>query len=112
VLKAEGARFNMTFTPVPADADLRTALPTDANYLYAEVPGETEGSIVRLLHVSTGDRDERGRPAIPMQFGRDIAARLLLMPERAHWKACALSKADETVAADRFKAAFAKHSPF
>src|SRR5690242_18845349 len=94
VLKAECARLNMTFTPVPPDADLRTTLPSDANYLYAEVPGESEGTIVRLLHSNTIDRDERCRPSIRLQFGRDIAARLLLMPERAHWKACAVSKAD------------------
>ncbi|CAM9738389.1 unnamed protein product, partial [Discosporangium mesarthrocarpum] len=42
----------------------------------------------------------------PLQFGRDVAARLLSMPERAHWRDCALSKDREAAQADSFKDSF------
>lgn len=43
---------------------------------------------------------------MPLQFGRDVAARLLSMPERAHWRDCALPKPKEILQADIFKEAF------
>lgn len=41
-----------------------------------------------------------------MQFGRDVAARLLSMPERAHWRDCALQKDKEIIQAETFKKNF------
>ena len=46
------------------------------------------------------------RRTVPLQFGRDVAARLLSMPERAHWRDCALPKPKEILQADIFKGAF------
>lgn len=46
------------------------------------------------------------RRSVPLQFGRDVAARLLSMPERAHWRDCALPKAKEILQAEIFKEAF------
>ncbi|CAN0441788.1 unnamed protein product, partial [Scytosiphon promiscuus] len=54
-----------------------------------------------------GNTDSRGnRRNVPLQFGRDVAARLLSMPERAHWRDCALPKPKEILQADIFKEAF------
>eukprot|EP00658_Telonema_sp_P-2_P048894 TRINITY_DN3718_c0_g1_i1.p1 TRINITY_DN3718_c0_g1~~TRINITY_DN3718_c0_g1_i1.p1 ORF type:complete len:366 (-),score=84.95 TRINITY_DN3718_c0_g1_i1:453-1550(-) len=49
---------------------------------------------------------------IPMQLGREVLADLLGFPERANWKSCAQSQAEEKRAADSFKEAFAKYDPF
>lgn len=43
---------------------------------------------------------------MPLQFGRDVAARLLSMPERARWRDCVLPKPKEILQADIFKDAF------
>jgi Protein similar to CwfJ C-terminus 2 len=49
--------------------------------------------------------------SVPLQFGRDVAARLLMMPDRAHWKACVLNKAEETELTSAFGNAFAPFNP-
>eukprot|EP00897_Mesotaenium_endlicherianum_P011003 jgi/Mesen1/9931/ME000070S09221 len=65
------------------------------NYLCVELP---EGGA--LMHaVAPGER-------LPMQFGREVAAELLKMPERGDWKACKVSVEEETKIVEDFKALF------
>jgi hypothetical protein len=52
-----------------------------------------------------------GGGRIPVQFGREVLAALMGQPERAHWKACAQTQAQEEAAADAFKAHFAPFDP-
>ncbi|EKX45757.1 hypothetical protein GUITHDRAFT_108214 [Guillardia theta CCMP2712] len=42
----------------------------------------------------------------PLNFAREVVARLLGMPERADWKDCALSIEDEKRMAENFKKLF------
>ncbi|CAM9931391.1 unnamed protein product [Ectocarpus sp. 6 AP-2014] len=108
LMRSEGTRHGMTFQEVPDDADLRATLK-DGSYFYAELPGDVVGSRVRLIHrvAEGGNIDARGnRRHVPLQFGRDVAAKLLSMPERAHWRDCSLPKAKEILQADIFKEAF------
>ncbi|CAM9607667.1 unnamed protein product [Scytosiphon promiscuus] len=108
LMRSEGIRHGMTFDVVSDEADLRATLK-EGQYFYAELPGDVVGSKVRLLHrvAEGGNTDSRGnRRNVPLQFGRDVAARLLSMPERAHWRDCALPKPKEILQADIFKEAF------
>ncbi|CAM9534173.1 unnamed protein product [Chrysoparadoxa australica] len=105
VLMAEARRANAQFEEVDDGADLAVLL-SEGQYFYAEMPGVDPGSTCRMLYkIPEGARGRDSR-ALPLQFGRDVAASLLGMPERAHWKACAISKEQETDAAETFKEAF------
>lgn len=66
-----------------------------APYFYVELPnGE------KLLH--------RIRRHFPLQFGREVLASppLLDLPEKIDWKACTLSKEEETHLVQDFRTAF------
>jgi len=101
LLKTEGMRWNISFEELDKSADLKKEL-SETEYFYAEVPGETKGDTNR--YICRGNSSQ-----LPMQFGRDVAARLLLMPERAQWKAC---KNDETEEIELTKDFRAKYAPF
>lgn len=115
LLKSEGRRFNMTFEELPATADLSEAL-AEGSYFFAEVPGDEVGSIVRLIcRVDEEEVKKQNlllppgrapRTGVPLEFGRDVASRLLLAPEKAHWKTCSVSKKEEEAQAEKFKAVF------
>ena len=72
------------------------------------------GSRVFLLDVYCGDTGAKSRLACvqpkdsadrfaPLHFGRDLLARALGQPHKAHWKACERAKADETELCEKFK---------
>lgn len=78
--------------------------PGEDHYFAVEIwssrKGET-GRPLRLMHRSApGSR-------VAVQFGREVLAQVLGSPERAHWKACQVSKEEEAAATDAFKDAFA-----
>ena len=61
---------------------------------------------MRLLYRSPPPKEGSRGDRIPVQFGREVIARLLKVPERAHWKACVKSKEMETTIAESFKDKF------
>jgi hypothetical protein len=106
LIKSEARRLGMTLDTIKNDQDLQQALGKGTEqYFYAEVPGASPGDIVRLVHFIPRE----GKRSIPLQFGRDVAAKLLMMPERVHWKACTLPKEEETRLAESFKGKLQSH---
>eukprot|EP00250_Pteridium_aquilinum_P012486 c20756_g3_i1 orf=573-2408(-) len=74
---------------------LQNHLQGEKNYFFVELP---EGTI--LVHVLDS------RDSIPVQFGREVCARVLGVPERSDWRACKLSKDEERAMAEKFKEDF------
>jgi Protein similar to CwfJ C-terminus 2 len=64
------------------------------------------------IYNNRGSSEASSKSSVPLQFGRDVAARLLMMPDRAHWKACVLNKAEETELTSNFNDAFAPFNPY
>lgn len=88
----------------PADGGemeaLKTVIGGDVNYFSVELP---DGRV--LAHpLSAGEK-------IPMQFGREVLADLLEMPERGDWKVCRIGKDEETAMVEDFKDKFQKFDP-
>ncbi|XP_073395911.1 zinc finger CCCH domain-containing protein 64 isoform X2 [Physcomitrium patens] len=48
---------------------------------------------------------------LPMQFGREVLAKILGTPERGDWKQCKLDVSEETALADQFKEQFQEFDP-
>ncbi|KAG6769985.1 hypothetical protein POTOM_025652 [Populus tomentosa] len=79
---------------------LRTQFDRNYSFFYVEL---TEGTI--LSH--SVEENEN----FPAQFGREVLAGLLNMPERADWRNCALGKDEETKMAEEFKKQFEEMDP-
>uniref|UniRef100_A0A2P2JC73 Uncharacterized protein MANES_03G034200 n=2 Tax=Rhizophora mucronata TaxID=61149 RepID=A0A2P2JC73_RHIMU len=79
---------------------LRTQFDRDHGFFYVELPG---GTILSCLV----EENER----FPIQFGREVLAGLLKMPERADWRSCMLNKEEETKIAEEFKGRFEEFDP-
>lgn len=91
--------FELQHLPkVAGDAAAREQLKAavgEGEYFVAVLP---DGS--RLVHpIAYGER-------FPLNYGREVLAELAGVPQRADWKACAASKAEEEARTERFKAAF------
>jgi len=52
-----------------------------------------------------------GGGRVPVQFGREVLAELMGMPERGHWKACVQTQEEEEAATEAFKTAFGPYDP-
>lgn len=70
-------------------------------FFYAEIPGKGN-KFKRFL----GNADEN--TFLPVQFGREILASTMNNPKLSHWKACVLSKEEETETGLKFKESFSK----
>uniref|UniRef100_A0A6V7QTD5 C3H1-type domain-containing protein n=1 Tax=Ananas comosus var. bracteatus TaxID=296719 RepID=A0A6V7QTD5_ANACO len=79
---------------------LRSQFDGKSSLFYVELP---EGKI--LLH--RVDDNEK----FPVQFGREVLAGLLRMPDRADWRNCKVTKEDEMTMVDGFKEGFRKFDP-
>ncbi|XP_077210605.1 cwfJ-like family protein / zinc finger (CCCH-type) family protein isoform X1 [Tasmannia lanceolata] len=79
---------------------LRSKFDEKSSFFYAELP---EGTI---LSYSVEDKEK-----FPVQFGREVLASLLNVPDRADWRNCKLSKEDETQMAEHFKKRFEEFDP-
>eukprot|EP00262_Sarcandra_glabra_P004851 TRINITY_DN16090_c0_g1_i1.p1 TRINITY_DN16090_c0_g1~~TRINITY_DN16090_c0_g1_i1.p1 ORF type:complete len:435 (-),score=66.37 TRINITY_DN16090_c0_g1_i1:58-1362(-) len=79
---------------------LRTQLDKTIGFFYVELP---EGTI--LSH-SVEDKEK-----FPVQFGREVLAGLLNMPDRVDWRNCKLSKEEEMQMAEGFKKRFEEFDP-
>ena len=90
-----GLAFEEVGAAAPAEA-LRGA----GQYLYVELPRPGGGAgTVRLLHrVPEGSKRK-----LPLHFGRMVAAAAMGNVDRAHWKACVVSEAQETAQAAKLK---------
>ncbi|KAK9101307.1 hypothetical protein Scep_024737 [Stephania cephalantha] len=79
---------------------LKEKLDSGLSFFYAELP---EG---KILSHSVDDNEK-----FPVQFGREVLAGLLGMPDRADWRACSVSKEEETQMAEDFKKRFKEFDP-
>ncbi|KAM7515640.1 hypothetical protein LguiA_005223 [Lonicera macranthoides] len=79
---------------------LRMQFDRQCSLFYVELPG---GTI--LLHAV------KENEKFPVQFGREVLAGLLNMPDRADWKNCKLSKEEETKMVEKFKNDFEEYDP-
>lgn len=71
-----------------------------SGFFYAELP---DGTIMG----HTIDENEN----FPVQFGREVMAGLLKMPDRADWRNCKLSKDEEVKLVEAFKSQFKSFDP-
>ncbi|CAN1799228.1 Zinc finger CCCH domain-containing protein 64 [Linum perenne] len=79
---------------------LRTQFDENSSFFYAEVPDGT------ILTHSVEENEN-----FPAQFGREVLAGLLNMPDRADWRNCSLTKEEETIAVEEFKKGFKELDP-
>lgn len=90
--------FEMKQLPPATGEAARAALKEavgEGEYFVALLP---DGS--RLVHpIAFGER-------FPLSFGREVLAGLVGAPEKADWKNCAVSPAEETARCEVFKEAF------
>lgn len=97
---AAAAGFQLKRIPAAAGTEesARKALRDvvgEGEYFQAILP---DGS--RLVHpIAYGERH-------PLNFGREVLAKLVGQPERADWKACAVAVDEERARTERFKAKF------
>ena len=77
------------------------------HYYYIECwsGGSTTAPSSRHIHTTAPG----GR--MPVQYGRQVIARVMGAPEKGHWKACEVSKDQETTLAATFKQNFTKYDP-
>eukprot|EP00794_Sanderia_malayensis_P016735 gene16735-18431_t len=95
---AYGQLQNLELNEIPEEEDLQQILSETTPYFMAEFDnGE------RLLH--------RVKSKMPLQFGREVLAspELLNMPERVDWKACKVSKDEETSMTVNFRKKFSPY---
>ncbi|GAB6026563.1 hypothetical protein CHUAL_012979 [Chamberlinius hualienensis] len=86
---------SLTLNEIPAYTDLKQIVQPAVPYFYVELPkGE------KLFH--------RIKGSFPLQFGREVLASppLLNVPDRVDWRACPLSKEEETRLCNTFRKAF------
>ncbi|KAK4053130.1 hypothetical protein OIV83_001865 [Microbotryomycetes sp. JL201] len=94
VFKDEGSKQGITFEIVDSLEALKQDGITD-NYFRVDLP---DGRL--MIHKI------QPRTPFSLQFGRNTVAVLLGMPDRADWKSCTLSEAQEKNDCAKFKAAF------
>lgn len=68
-------------------------------YVYIDLPTSSTTSKKLCAHVSE---------TFSIQWGREVSAFIMRMPERADWKACQVDRNTETEYAEAFKADFQK----
>ncbi|XP_010545352.1 PREDICTED: zinc finger CCCH domain-containing protein 64 [Tarenaya hassleriana] len=104
-LAAEKLGFTFVTRKFSDSSDGRKYLQKEYNktsgFFYVELP---DGTV--LSH--TLEENEK----FPVQFGREVLAGLLKIPERADWKSCAVSQEEEAKSAEEFKKQFQSFDPF
>ncbi len=92
----EGRKYNMDFRHLLPDE----AVPreTTMEYFMVEYYDAPGGIMRRLFH------EVRGKHY--MQFGRHVAAMLLGMVHREHWKVCVVPFVEETAMTQAFRSGF------
>ena len=89
----------MEFSVVQTPKTLSESAPENRQYFYLEMP-----SRVRMLwEVPAGAAEKR---RLPLQFGRQVACRVLRCPQRVFWKDCVVSPEQEHRLTNEFKEAF------
>jgi len=118
IVMRNAEHIHVQVLPVPTDVAPRV-IPAFRNHpsslIFEDGAGEVRPdgpgfSVEAAGQIAVHHKTANGN--IPMQLGREVLADLLGMPERANWKQCALSKDEETRAAEAFKEAFSKYDPF
>lgn len=107
IFKLAAKKLGFEFAVVNSDSDsnegrklLRSQYDGKSSLFYVELPG---GTI--LLHL-VDDKEK-----FPVQFGREVLAGLLNMPERADWRNCKLNKDEELQMVESFKQGFSNYDP-
>ncbi|CDZ96519.1 Uncharacterized conserved protein [Phaffia rhodozyma] len=99
VFREEGAKLGINFE---SDADVAlNSIGTGGRDSYFRVDFPN-GKLIHLIR-GTG---------FNLQFGRTVLAKLLEIPHRVDWKACAQTDAEEKADAVAFKKAYAQFDPF
>lgn len=95
IFREHGDSNSLAMRDVPANTELSQIVPVGAPYFVVEFDNKE-----KLLH--------RVSLKMPLQFGREVAASpaLLNMPDRVDWKACKVSKDEETRMAAVFRKKF------
>ncbi|XP_050218810.1 zinc finger CCCH domain-containing protein 64 [Mercurialis annua] len=102
-MAAEKLGFNfvtMNFTNSDGRKWLRTQFDRSCSFFYVELP---DGTV--LFH--SVEENER----FPAQFGREVIAGLLNIPEKADWRTCSLGKEEETKMVNELKRHFEELEP-
>ena len=97
-------KANMDFKLMNQSDALHSSAPEDHQYYHIEMP-----SRVQLLYAVPPSRGTGGSDRVPLQFGRQLACRVLACPQRTHWKSCIVSPREEMRLANEFKMAFLPH---
>jgi len=106
VFENESNRVKLSFQEIGGDGTLDgvqrlqqlVGADTSSQYFYFEIPNVVKPSIHRIPDGPLG--------RLPLQFGRQVACRILGCPNRVHWKECVLPQPEEAELADRFKKDF------
>ena len=89
----EGENQDIELLDIPEHSSLTQMTQPGAPYFYAELPNR-----VKLFH--------RIRSGFPIQFGREVAAGILEVPERVDWRECKVDKAEEAEMTKAFRKMF------
>jgi len=102
-LRSEATALSIPFTEFPHDKSLKEIVGPSP---YFAVEIYSAGTKTVLVHMPS-----EGSKSVPLQFGREWAAKLLGCPERVDWKQCAVSKKEEEAMVSAFKKEFEKFDP-
>ncbi|KAG6862054.1 hypothetical protein C0995_007184 [Termitomyces sp. Mi166 len=95
----EGRQFGIDFEE-DADAAMELCAGSRGSYFKVDLPNGR-----KMVHLI------KDQIPFSIQFGRQVLANLLGMPERFDWKACMLPEDEDKADAQAFKAAFAPFDP-
>ncbi|KAJ2808714.1 hypothetical protein H4R20_000690 [Coemansia guatemalensis] len=87
--KADGLALAADYPPAQHDGYFALRDPASGNDLFLHMP--------------------KGSKSFNLELGRKLAARILGVPAREHWRQCVVSEDKEAAERDRFIAAFSKH---
>jgi len=90
------------FTLREINSDLSLGALGGKGYFYSEIP--LGGSKFKRFFCNSVES-----ASVPIQFGREVLAAVMDDPKIAHWKACVLSKQEETEMALKFRKSFSKY---
>jgi diadenosine tetraphosphate (Ap4A) HIT family hydrolase len=110
-------------TDLSVKAMLKDEEAGTTGYFYAEIPfagGTEQRRLVCITSSSSaseanensgdGGTRQKARSAVPLQFGRAVAAKLMGKPELTEWKACVVSEDEEAELACKLRDSLAKYA--
>jgi len=102
-LRTESSALNLQFTDFPPEKTIKEIAGPS---IYFSIEIYSAGGKILLVHMPG-----EGSGPVPLQFGREWAAKLLGCPERVDWRQCAVSKKEEEASVAQFKKLFEEFDP-